>query len=170
MRRVVQQQIKEYRGTFEDITDDTDIVKWGSSLHYELNVVKDTLDRRGIGDEVFDNFLRRLVAYKSEYPQLGTSGDFSLVKRIILAEIRLDEMDEMNITDLMGLPKTVDAFTRLHTQLARDIDTIGATSKQKKKDTLDVMRIIVNHKELQGVSSSEKETTEWMRGIITSSE
>lgn len=165
MRQAVKREIRKYKETFEDITDDTDIIKWASSLHYELNVVNDTLERRGMAEK-FDYFLRRLVIYKTEYPNLGTSGDFSIVKRIILAEIRLDEMDEMDISELIDLPKTVDAFTRLHTQLVKDVDTIGATSKQKRKDALEVTKILINHNELRNLEGSERETKEWMRGMI----
>lgn len=165
MRRVIRQEINKYKKIFEDITDDSEIVNWASSLHYELNVVKDTLERRGMSEK-FDYFLRRLVIYKSEYPSLGTSGDFSIVKRIILAEIRLDELDELDISELVDLPKTVDAFTRLHTQLVKDVDTIGATSKQKKKEAMEVTKILINHKELRNLEGSERETKEWMRGMI----
>lgn len=153
----------EISGIIKEITDDKELDRelslWLSQLQAEIEKVRNILHRRG-DDEMLGYFLRRLAQYKIEYPKLGRSGDFELIKRIILAEIRLDELESSSLDELSENPKLIDAFTRLHTQLQKDIEALGATSKLKKKSDLDELRVMIDYKELE--SSSTESDLEWL--------
>lgn len=155
----------ELSSIIKEITDDEEISRdlqiWLSQLQTEIEKVGGILSRRGESD-MLGYFIRRLLQYKIEYPKLGRSGDFELIKRIILAEIRLDELESSSLTDLSESPKLIDAFTRLHTQLQKDIEALGATSKLKKKSDLEELRIMIDYKELE--STTVESDLEWLEG------
>ena len=141
--------------------DDEVLLHWASSLYYELSLVQSSLERRG-KPEIFEYFILRLLQYKRDFPSLSASGDFEIVKRIILAEIRLNEIDELPLEEISDSPKLIDAFTKLHTQLTKDIEAIGVTSKQRKKSQLDTLKVIIDHSELSKVLDSEAKADEWL--------
>lgn len=155
----------EISAIVKEITDDKetniDLHTWLYRLQAEIEKVSNILHRRG-DDDMLGYFLRRLTQYKIEYPALGGSGDFELIKRIILAEIRIDELESKPLAELSENPKLIDAFTRLHTQLQKDIEALGATSKLKKKSDLDELRVMIDYKELE--SSSIASDLEWLEG------
>jgi hypothetical protein len=117
-----------------------------------------------------------MIRYKRDYPYLSASGDFSLLKRIILAEMRLDEMDEINmLTDMSEddygnpvprfEPKTIDAFTRLHNQLERDIKTLGTTSRQKREEALSIAEFTINHQGLRQVDKRQEKVDDFIDSL-----
>lgn len=155
---------------FLDNKVETHLYAWAISLYNELELVKSTLQYR---EDSYEYFLLRLFKYKREFPNLGESGDFTLIKRIILAEIRLDELDRMDLSALADNPKLIDAITKLHTQLMKDTELLGTTSRQKKKDTLEELKIFISiNTDVLGdkLQRDERETFAWLEDQIALTE
>ena len=156
------------RDIVKDFTDNDDHLNRAASLWYEIELLQKVLDKKRAVEDVletdlFEFFIRRLFQYWSDFPKLSSSGDFTLIKRTILAEIRLDEIDLKRYSELEENPKLMDSFTKLHKQLTDNIKAMGATSSQKKKTELDEMRIIIDHKEMgESLKKSKEETDAWL--------
>lgn len=163
MRRNILQGQNRIKDEIKDFVnpEETDLIEWASSMYYELERVKETFVRKG-EPEMFEYFVRRLMQYKRDFVGLNTSGDFALVKRSIMAEIRIEEFDTMSPENVANDPKLFDAITKLHTQLMKDVEAVGATSKQRRKEQLDTLKVIVDHKGLQNVKEDEAETEVWI--------
>lgn len=144
----------------ESMTQDIDIKLWIEGLATELSKIEGLLKRRGDSD-MMGYFIRRVIQYKIEYPSLNSSGDWELVKRIILAELRLDDLESSQLEELADNPKLMDAFTRLHQQLQKDIEAIGATSRDKRKDMREGLKILIDMQQIkQGGRDSDLEWLE----------
>ncbi len=161
--------VKEFRSVISKYIEDESIVDWIASLYFEIGRVKSILERRCKDErkleEDFEYFIKRLAKYKEEYPRLGGSGDFELIKRIILAEIRLDELDSQSYENLSEEPKLMEAFTRLHSQLTKDLETLGTTAKQKAKEKMDQIKVIIDYAELKKQSITQGE--EWLEEMAS---
>lgn len=161
MRREISQGMNRMRKKVSDYVDEGEALDWIASLYYDLELVEASFVKKG-EPEQFETFIRRLVQYKTDFPGLNTSGDFALVKRAIMAEIWFDDVDCMDATKLYMQPKLIDALTKAINQLMKNIEAVGATSRQRRKEQLDALKVIVDHQGLKQVAEEEAITDEWI--------
>jgi len=148
--------------------DDVGLVEWIEGLLPELNRIFHIFRRRDPSREHdnFRYFLRRLILYKREYPYYQTAGDFDLLKHIILTDMRIDDFHETPITEETNA-KWIDAFTRQLSQMEKHIKSLGSTSRQKRQEEMDVMKILaITPEDLRkSVSSARNDDGDWVDAL-----
>lgn len=116
----------------------------------------------------FEYFLIRLIRYLRDYPYLKKSGDYTLLCRSILAEIRSNEIDQMSLSEIQEMKspeKWLDALTKISTQLVNGIKTLGTTTRQERQEVIEVAKIVVNHTGLRKVEDKRKKGRDWLKSL-----
>ena len=147
------------------VTSNQEIIAWLEELLPELKetyeIFKDRYeDRKEKINKSMSFFLTRLIRYKSEYPSMRLSGDFTLLQRIIFTEMWLHEIDRIDVIGKNVSSKIIDSFTRLHAQLQKDIVVVGTTSKSERKDKLDAIQILLS-KPASEIEERKKLVDKW---------
>lgn len=116
----------------------------------------------------FEFFMIRLIRYLRDFPHLKQSGDFTLLSRAILAEIRSDELDQLSLSEIQALDqpyKWLDAFTKISAQMVNGIKAAGTTSRQERDEALEVAKITVNHIGLKKAEDKKRRSRDWLKSL-----
>lgn len=146
------------------------ILDWVVSLQDELEYVYKVLLRRHIeADQVFENFeyfVMRMTRYKREHPWIERSGDWELLQRIILNGMKVREIDEVCVLDLeKDVAPLVGALTRISSQMEKDLKALGGTSKGKREEQRETLKVVLDHRGKDKQVVREAAVDDWIDGL-----